>query len=234
MRRHRVDLYDGEIAYLDTLVAETVAWARARGPSGRSPLFVIAADHGEVLDELFDRSGRAFFHSKVLAPGSLAIPLIVNWEGSVDPGQVLAGPAGLTDVAPTIFELLGREGFETQGASLFAQGRGGGGDGSDLVFSEREVFSLARQWEYRATEQFAVSDGRYQLVVTDPFSRTALYDLERDPGGLNDLSEKMPELAERLLAELRSWLERVPEPGVVGADVPAEKIDALRALGYIE
>jgi len=232
--RHLVDLYDGEIAYLDTLVAETVAWVRAREPEGRSPLIVIAADHGEILNELLDRTGRAFLHSKILSAGSLMVPLIINWEGRIDSSRVVEGPAELTDIAPTIFDLTGLAGFETQGTSLVARERGDAGDGSRYAFSERETFTRSMQWEYRSTQQFAVTDGRHQLIVTEPFGRTELYDLERDPGVSDDLSDRLPEVKERLLARLSSWIETVRDSGESRADVPAEKVEALRALGYIE
>jgi arylsulfatase A-like enzyme len=234
MNRHRVDLYDGEIAYLDTLVDETVEWIRARVPEGGSPLIVIAADHGEILDELFERTGRAFLHANLLSAGSLMVPLILNWEGRIDPGQILEGPVELTDIAPTIFELTGRKGFSSQGTSLVARNRGEAAGDSGYAFSEREVFTRSRQWEYRSTEQFAVTSGRYQLIVTEPFGRTELYDLERDPGVSNDLSDRLPEVRKRLLARLRSWIDSVPERAYQGGEIPADKVEALRALGYIE
>jgi hypothetical protein len=36
-----------------------------------------------------------------------------------------------------------------------------------------------------------------------------LFDLEADPGEQNDLSEKHPEIAKRLLGELRQWRKAV-------------------------
>ena len=81
----------------------------------------------------------------------------------------------------------------------------------------------------------AVSNGRHKLIRS-PDGKPSLFDLERDPGELRDLSETEPEITKELEAQLQMYLDQAP----AGEQrVPARELDEpterrLRALGYLE
>jgi arylsulfatase A-like enzyme len=108
---------------------------------------------------------------------------------------------------------------------------------------------------------FAMTDGRYKLVVRDIawvvrphhvldlvymlnalFEGGAadheLYDLTADPGETLNLLENFPEEAERLRAGLDSFLERMQSGGALPPDTDKRELDektlrSLKALGYV-
>jgi len=234
-----VDLYDGEIAYMDALVADFLQWVGERLPADDPPLIVVVGDHGEAMGELEQRLGFAFDHGKWLYQGILQVPLVLHWEGRLPAGRVVETPIALVDLAPTLFELLGVDGFSTQGRSLASAilGRGAEGDDRDgrhsYVYSEQRELPAAYQRLVGTTTQYAVQDARHKLILSEPGRRSELYDLVADPGETRDLADASPADRDRLLAALDAWLADTPA-AAPGEGIAPEKIEALRALGDIE
>jgi arylsulfatase A-like enzyme len=231
-----VNLYDGEIAYMDALVADVLAWIGERLPAGDPPLIVVVGDHGEAMGELEQRLGFAFDHGKWLYQGILQVPFVVHWEGRITPGRVVDAPAELVDLAPTLFDLLGVEGFQTQGRSLvpdISDGAGPAAASGRYAFSERRTLPETYTRQVGSTAQYAVQDGRYKLILSEPERRIELYDLTDDPEETRNLAAARVAEQQRLLDALDAWLARTPA-AVPGSGIDAEKTEALRALGYIE
>jgi arylsulfatase A-like enzyme len=229
-----VALYDGEITYADGLVEKYLDAVSSLLPEGEEPLVIVMSDHGEALTELERRLGYTFDHGKVLYRNALRVPWIVHWKGHIAEGQVVEGPVQLLDLAPTLFELLGEEGFPSQGRSRASDLLGSGESVKELAFSERRHFSGKGPAIFGSREQFSVMDERYHLILSEPGHRTELYDMIADPAETEDLSEQLPDERRRLLRAFEQWHEE----SSIGVDqelvVPAEKVDALRALGYVE
>jgi arylsulfatase A-like enzyme len=149
-------------------------------------------------------------------------------------GRAIEGPASLVDVAPTLFELMGDAGFPSEGVSLLGQIRGEEAPKRRLVFTERRLLPFAKKLRYRAIEQFSVQDGRYKLILSTPFARTELYDLDRDPGERENLARSLPAVEAELRSAIERWRQEVPVVASRDAVIPPEKVEALRALGYVE
>jgi arylsulfatase A-like enzyme len=235
-----VGLYDGEIAYMDALIGDFLRWIADLLPADDSPLIVVAGDHGEALGELEERLGLAFDHGLSLYQGLLQVPLVVHWQGRLPAGRVVERPVGLVDLAPTLFELLGVDGFATQGRSLAAAmlgreaERGSDPDGDeDPDRGRRYVYSERLQQRVGATAQYAVQDARHKLILSVPGRQSELYDLVADPGEVRNLADDSPDDRDRLLAALDAWLAATPAAGP-GEGVASEKAEALRALGDVE
>src|SRR5690606_5811593 len=106
--------YDAEIAYVDRHVGRVLA---ALDP--RTTIVALASDHGEEFGEHGTR-----FHARSLFNQVVRIPLIVRYPGA--PARVVAGPASLVDVTPTLLELAGVAGpAGMNGRSLAASIRAG-------------------------------------------------------------------------------------------------------------
>ena len=55
----------------------------------------------------------------------------------------------------------------------------------------------------------AIREGKYKLVEFPSEERVELYDLNRDPGERENLTEKRPGDTKRLLGQLNAWREEV-------------------------
>ncbi len=232
-----IQRYDAEIAYADSLVERFLEELRPMLPNEEPPLVVLVGDHGEALDELWERYDIAFDHGPVLSQGQLWVPLLFWWPGRLEPGVVVSSPAPLVDLAPTLFDLLGVPGFRSQGESLLP--KIGRSDHQGLAFSQRRARMKrdnpsAKAWRGLGVEHFSVQEGRYKLTlfVTSEDDRTELYDLWRDPNEEVDLSAEQPAVHDRLLTAMRTWLAETPTTTEV-QEIPEEKLEALKALGYL-
>src|SRR5690606_11893394 len=64
---------------------------------------VLASDHGEEFQE----HGRLFHHHARLYDELIRVPLIMHCPGRLPGGVVVDSPVTLTDVMPTVLELIG-------------------------------------------------------------------------------------------------------------------------------
>jgi hypothetical protein len=72
------------------------------------------------------------------------------------------------------------------------------------------------------------------LIVSQPDGVDQLIDLQGDPASLTDVSSEQPEVRDRLDHALRDWLDRVSAAEGVTLEIREEKLEALRALGYVQ
>jgi arylsulfatase A-like enzyme len=101
------------------------------------------------------------------------------------------------------------------------------------VYSERRQLPESYQRLIGSTAQYAVQDARYKLILSEPGRRSELYDLGADPGESRNLADASPAERDRLRAALDAWLADTPA-AAPGDGVAPEKLEALRALGYVE
>ena len=217
-----VALYDAEIADTDAKLGQVLDLLDELGLGGRA-LVVVTADHGEAFFEHGEKG-----HQKDLHAEALRIPLLLRGPG-VPAGLRLPGPAQLTDVAPTLLDLLG-----------LPPGPGGPGAGRSLVpalsdpglLEDREVYALLRS----GGRHVASLEGLTHKVIRDRArGKVTAYDLRRDPGEHSPLVFPI-EHARRLDEHVRAVRERaarLPPPAPLPVPDPAVEQE-LRALGYLE
>lgn len=163
--------YDQEIRYVDTELARLLAKV------GDDATVVLFADHGE---ELWDHGG--FEHGHTDFDELLRVPLVVRAPG-LAPGKVDA-PVSLTDLAPTVLDLVGASGSTFWGTSLLPAARGDAAalatlDDRALVFGWRlydadrwGILHHGKKWEARQGWQH-------------------VYDVVADPGETTDIAKKV-------------------------------------------
>jgi len=105
------DLYDSAIAYMDERLAALLERLGDRGLLDDT-VVVFTSDHGESLGELGH-----WGHGNLDEP-NLRVPLAVRLPGGRGAGRRVAAPVRLTDIVPTLLELVGRTVPETDGESL--------------------------------------------------------------------------------------------------------------------
>lgn len=242
-----IDRYDGEIAYTDWLVEKFVTGLKSLGPEPEPPLIILVGDHGESLNELWERFRVAFAHGQSLPQGQLKVPLLLWWPGRIPGGTVEASTTSLVDIAPTIFALLSGQGFPTQGVNLlprlerssFATTELDAPYG-ELAFSERRAKmrrDSRREGRLQPAEAqlYSVQDDRYKLtlMISGNQERIELYDLLLDPLEERDISQIDKVNCDRLLVEMREWLDAT-QVAETPDQIPEEKLRALKALGYLD
>lgn len=230
--------YQGEVAFVDEQVGRLRAALAERGLLDRT-IFVFAADHGE---NFLDRGVAVAFDHAGLHHDVTQIPLILRLPG----GSFLGRSASLVsnlDVAPTLVGLAGLPApAEWTGAPLVSTA----GELLDpahghLVLEgahRRETAVRTADWLYRALRAPGRDSARVQAVqgyapgrpaelyslATDPDERHSVYPRDGDAGG--PVLASLEEIVEAFAASAGS--------GPVAAELDADHIRALEALGYGE
>ncbi len=203
-----VDAYDAEIRSMDRGLGALLAGLEERGLY-RDALVIFTSDHGEEFDE----HGWVGWHSHTLYDELLRVPLVVKLPGERAAGRRVGHQVRLTDLVPTVLDVLGIEvppGLD--GTSLLPL-VDGSPEGRRLAVSQRDesVSIRSRDWK--------LWDDR-------------LFHLAADPGERVDVSAVQPRVVEALRARRDEALRDAAE----GADVELskEEVERLKALGYLQ
>ena len=216
---YRDDLYAGEIAFADEQLGRLLDVLERRALLNRTAVFV-AGDHGESLDD-HRESGHGFF----IYESVIRVPLIARVPGVS--AQRVTQVVRLTDVMPTILQLIDAPSARTDGVSLVATMTG--------VRSPNDLEAYA---ESLSPARFGWSPlrslrvGRYKLIDAP---RPELYDLSVDPGERQDIHARNPAVAARLSRQLAALTREHPswrDAGQTFKPAP-ETLAQLAALGYV-
>jgi arylsulfatase len=183
-------------------------------------IILVCGDHGDMLGD------NGLYAKRLMYEGSANVPmLLVDVAGSnrLEEGSIEDRLVGLQDVMPTLLGLCGLPVPRScEGVSM--------------------VGDIRRQYLYgesltgpKATRM--LHDGRHKLIWYPAGNRVQLFDLQNDPGELNDLSAGPAseglrrELETALIAQLYgddlAWIEH---GRLVGMTAPALKMKANRDL----
>jgi arylsulfatase A-like enzyme len=214
-------LYDAEVAQNDRAFGDLLDELEARGlTEGTAVIYV--SDHGEEFAE----HGR-WEHGLSLYEEVLRVPLVMHLPG-VRPRR-LEAPAQHVDVLPTLLGYLGIEAPPTDGRDLLAARRRG--DDPPDVYTHLDVDG------HRAA---SVVRGHFKLVLPQSPSQGTepmLFDLDADPGELENLASERPDIVERMvgLMAARRLIDEVESAEEIEEDQLDEDVRRrLRALGYID
>jgi arylsulfatase A-like enzyme len=213
----RLERYEGEIRYMDHHLGRLLRGLRDLGVYDTSWIFV-TADHGEALGEHETRG-----HGTTLYQEVVRIPLLLKYPRGGEGPSTKGGLVQLVDLLPTILGHLD-----------LALPPGVQGSPLDRVDHPivAEVYPLFERGTGEVRAYYA--DG-YKFVWRWD-GRHELFDLERDPGELDDLSQREPGRATAMRRSLERYLASLPSPPEGGAPrrVDGETQEALRALGYLD
>ncbi|MCH2170931.1 sulfatase-like hydrolase/transferase [Myxococcota bacterium] len=242
---HVTALYDAEVAFVDSLVGELLAEIDSLGLTERT-LVILLSDHGE---ELYEHNAY-FYHSCSIYDSTLHIPLLMRWPGHLPANRRVDSVVEAIDVAPTIFDLLGRsrpDGF--QGRSLLSLVNQDPASASEatqrmaLAENGTEIRSLrSARWRYVENPRNAVPDcrpyrstwnsdrepQRYEIAARE------LFDLSSAGGEQRNVIDRYPEVARRFSAQLRSSFDILADTPPGSPEPDAETLEGLRELGYIQ
>ena len=223
--------YAAEVHESDAAFGALLDGIEAQGLRERTAV-AFTADHGEGFDEHGDRG-----HGIRLYQETAHVPLALRVPGTTA-GARVAVPVQHADIVPTFLALAGvPRPAELRGWDL------GGLAGAPPPPSDPARILVSRV-TYAGADKVAVRWGALKLIANEEpgvasSDRFELYDLARDPGETDDLSERRPETVEYLWMESRAL--RAAEEAFrlrLGAgrkvDLSPADREALRALGYVE
>jgi len=215
-------LYDAEVAQNDAAFGRVLSWLEARGRY-QDTVVVFLSDHGEGFWE-HGVNG----HGWDLYEEVLRVPLVIKPAGPGWAGQRHREIVQHVDLVPTLLEAAGLDVPDgLVGRSLLKPEKGD--EGGRVAFSEMT---------YEGREGLAVRWRQYKLI--EALSRNflplrALYDLDRDPGETNPVTNR-PVISAWLALEGRRNLARLSLAPEAGEDVKLDAAarEALEALGYLD
>jgi arylsulfatase A-like enzyme/Tfp pilus assembly protein PilF len=220
--RYASELYDGEIAYTDSVVGKFLDELRAHGLFDDA-IIVAMADHGEALGEHGERG-----HGIFLYDPTIHVPLLFKLPRESSGGKKIEAPAGLVDVTPTILQVLG---FPIpraiQGKSLLPAPKTNGGKTSDRsIYAETDY---PRQFGWSSLR--SLRRGKY-LFISAP--RKELYDENSDASSEHDVASKYGAVTSTLAAALDKFRQQTASSATKSTGtLDSQQSHQLRALGYL-
>ena len=235
-------LYDGEIAYTDSIVGSFVEVLRKHGLYQNS-VIAIAADHGEAFGEHGEER-----HGMFLYDETIHVPLLVKLPSERFAGKRIEAKVALADVAPTLLEAAGSSPPSTMQArsllSLIGDKPMAGKPMADKSMDDKP----AGDNKAKAAEQPVYSETNYAhrafgwselqswrtskyLYVKAP--KRELYDQAADPAAAKNLAGTDKAIADTLASQLAEFQQKSSRAKTEATKLDPTQAEKLRALGYL-
>ena len=192
-RRARAAYY-GLVSTLDRNIGRVVEAVKgSRG--GEATVIIYCGDHGDMAGE------HGMWWKSNYYEGSVRVPLIVSCPSRFVGGRSVASVVNLIDVGPTLIELARGEPLpKVSGRSLagFLEGKPPG-DWSNETMAQYVG-------DHGDRPSCMIRSGPWKLMFYSEFDSYLLFNLEEDPGELNDRAgdSSCAEVAKALLAKVRT------------------------------
>lgn len=230
-KKRLIDLYDGEIAYLDSSIRPLLSFLN-RSDIRKNTAVAFTADHGESLTEhnyLFD-------HGEFVYQPSIHIPLMIRFPEAMNiSARRDSTPVQAHDIFATFLALAKTPLPEhTAGMNLALIQKDKGAFHRRLLFAES-----CRPWhvERRGVKEYpnllkaqTVTDWPFKLIFTPYQNKVELYNLENDPGELDNIARENSATTKKLMQALGKWRKRKFNTAVLDP----ENMTRLKKLGYVE
>jgi arylsulfatase A-like enzyme len=226
---HYLDLYDGEISYVDHYIGRLLNQMQADGLL-KNTIVIITSDHGESFFEHEYGS-----HGFTLYGQEIDIPLIIKFPESIAFPDIRQYPIGLIDIPAILLGVLNYSfPYDVSGCNSVKV--------SPSALMNRAVFSEELAERYKGPPKIAMIQNGYKAIYR-PLEKkvTELYALSEDKAEMNNLIARQTETVLKLEKELQAvQKENVGKRNTLGLTNTAreiddqEKIEQLKALGYLQ
>lgn len=216
--QYKSNPYDGEVAYVDSVLAGLFSYLAQSGFSART-FVIFSADHGESLGEHGEETHGFFAYNS-----TVWIPLVICGPGigRARNGQVVSH----IDIFPTVCDLLGiKKPSFLQGHSLVPAIKGKKMAESPVYFESMYPY-YSRGW---APLRGYIRGG--EKFIDSPIPE--VYDLDKDFNELKNLAETKKVKNYRNELSLIIKARSLPEAEESRIKVDRESLDKLKSLGYI-
>ncbi len=199
-----VDLYDGEINYVDSIIGQIVKELKKKFK--KDCLIIVTSDHGEYLYEhgYFGHQGKVYDEL-------LKVPLLITEFGNNQKMQIFNERVELIDLAPTILDYFNIKVPDYfLGKSLLPLIRNKSFDERDFLISE--CYQKDGKMKRNGTEGYKLLTIRkfpWKYIYNEQKDKDLLFNLERDPKEEKDLSLVKPKKLEEFKRIRKKYLKKV-------------------------
>jgi arylsulfatase A-like enzyme len=219
-----IDLYDGEIRYLDEQIHKLIKELKKRELFDNS-LIIITADHGEQFKE-----HGGFSHWPKLYDELIHVPLLILAPG-IKTGTRIEELVQHLDIAPTILDYLAINAPQNfRGNSLIPLVNGSNFDPSKGVISETLYKGRRVSTDGTGYKILSYRTKKWKYIFDEGTKQDELYDLERDPKEKQNISKSNIERCREFEDKIRAHILMEEEI----AKKPQEKDKISRIVGSLK
>jgi len=176
--RHSRQGYYGNVSFIDEQIGRILETLEDRGWL-ENTLILMTADHGDMTgDHHLWRKSYAY-------ESSARIPMLMRWPDGMGGarGQRFMQPVEIRDILPTFLDAAGASVPDAvEGDSMLKLTRGDAANWREYIDLEHSVcYHVTNNWN-------ALTDGRQKYIYHAHSGEEQLFDLDADPGELNDLA----------------------------------------------
>jgi arylsulfatase A-like enzyme len=217
--------YQGEIRFMDREVGRLLAELERLGLRNDT-IVVLVSDHGEGFEHKF-----YFAHGNRLYDQLVAVAMMIR-DPSAEPRRVPT-QVRLLDVCPTIMGMVGVRSLpEMQGVDLADVVRSGTMPTGDLPAFCQTDFEYSKPLSSRVSVGLRLPPWKY--IDSPEIGLEELYDLVSDPAETVNLAAELGEVRRELAQRVDEWRASTESRQVSPAELSPERLEALRALGYLQ
>lgn len=213
--------YRGELLFTDQHVGKMLDELKRLGIENEV-IVAVMGDHGEAFLE-----HGWLTHARQLHEPAVHVPLMLRWPGRLAPRSE-ASVVSVAQLGRTLLQLAGLDdaGFGTEEPlPLSATAEGAAAERVVMTETTRDACAIA------------LVGPRYKYVLDSLECRESLFDLQDDPGELQDLAGTHPELVAQFRAQLTERLEAIAArniPQVMQSEEVIQSLEkGLRSIGYV-
>lgn len=222
--------YDGEIAYVDSVVGKLLTHLKSKGVY-ENTVIAVMADHGEALGAHGEDTHGIFIYDE-----TVHVPLVIKLPRAASAGKRIDNRVELIDVMPTVLQELNVEiPAAVQGQSLLDLIKAPTGKGTAVpeAWRDRPAYSQADypHVAYGWSALQAMRTGKY-LYVQAP--KRELYDQAADPKEEHNVAGESTAVADALGSRIEAFRQKTTnqrEFQKVVVDPSTQ--EKLAALGYV-
>jgi len=212
--------YAGEVAFMDANIGRLIDWLQINNLRERT-LVIAVADHGEGLgDHGYD------LHTLLLNVELMHVPLIMSLPGRLPQNVVCADLVAISDIMPTVLELVGWPVPQTVSGVSGLSALAGRPPASRAIYGETEYPFYSFGW----SALYSITTPQW-VYIRAP--RNELYDRQADPRQMSNVAAARPEVVTQLESELQAFEHAVQRRAGVSVKPDSVQERALRSLGYV-
>jgi len=137
--------------------------------------------------------------------GGIATPLIAHWPEGIKSTGIVESYAHVIDIMATCVDLAKIDYPETYKGKPVKQLRG---ESLQPVFTGQSVEEeRTLYWEHEGNQ--ALRKGKWKIVTSAPDKQWQLFDMEKDPTELQDVSNEYEDITKTLSTDYKSWAQEV-------------------------
>lgn len=153
-------------------------------------------EEGGADPKFFGRDGKLRGLKRQCYEGGIRIPYIVYWKDNIEPGSISDRQIAFYDFMPTMCDLI-----DVDFSEKYDSAPQDGISFKPTLLGEKQPERDFLYWEFHETDQIAVRQGDWKLIVVKGEPR--LYNLAEDISETTDLASQYPDIVAQMVEIIR-------------------------------